>query len=100
MGIVRQVVPASRTLARLFSECDDDGVWTPAGLRALPKTTNPSVAHYFPLEGAGKSPAQRQTAVTFRRALSARLMGMPVEATGSEVAYTPRVWHRQAPRRW
>jgi len=81
MGIVRQVLPASRTLARLFSECDDDGIWTPAGLRALPKTTNPSVAHYFPLEGAGKSPAQRQTDITFRLALIARLMGMPVEVT-------------------
>src|SRR5260370_12184911 len=81
MGIVRQVVPASRTLARLFSECDDDGVWPPAGLRALPKTTHPSVAHYFPLERAGKSPAQQQTDVTLRRALLARLMATPVEVT-------------------
>lgn len=79
MGIVRQVVPASRTLARLFSECDDDGIWTPNGLRALPKTSNPSVAHYYPLEGPGKSPAQRQTDITFRLALIARLMGMPVD---------------------
>jgi hypothetical protein len=64
-----------------LGECDDDGIWTPAGLRALPKTTNSSVAHYFPLEGAGKSPAQRQTDVTFRLALIARLMGLPVEVT-------------------
>jgi hypothetical protein len=79
MGVVRQALPASRTLARLFSECDDDGIWTPNGLRALPKTTSPTVAHTFPLEGAGKSPAQRQTDITFRLALIARLMGLPVE---------------------
>lgn len=79
MGIVRQVLPASRTLARLFSECDEQGIWSPKSLRTLPKTANPVVAHYYPLEGPGKSPAQRQTDVTFRLALIARLMGLPVE---------------------
>ncbi|MDP3909552.1 MAG: hypothetical protein Q8Q14_04095 [Gemmatimonadales bacterium] len=76
LGILRRVPSASRVLARLYSECTDDGIWSPNGLRALPKSTNPVVSHYFPLEGPGKSPAQRQTDVTFRLALIARLMGI------------------------
>jgi hypothetical protein len=78
LGIVRQVQPAARVLARLYSECTDQGIWSPAGLRSLPKSDNPVVAHYFPLEGPGKSPAQRQTDVTFRLALIARVMGIPL----------------------
>jgi hypothetical protein len=75
---VRQIPSASRVLARLFSETDDQGIWNPKNLRALPKA-NPVVTHWFPLEGPGKSPAQRQTDITFRLALIARLMGIPVE---------------------
>ena len=78
LGIVRQVQSASRVLARLFSECSDQGIWSPAGLRAMPKSDNPAVAHYFPLEGPGKSPAQRQTDVTFRLALIAKHLGIPL----------------------
>lgn len=78
LGIVRQVASASRVLARLFSECSEQGIWSPVGLRAMPKSENPVVSHYFPLEGPGKSPAQRQTDVTFRLALIARLMGIPL----------------------
>jgi hypothetical protein len=79
MGIVRQVPSASRVLARLFSECDERGIWTPKNLRGLPKSGNPVVTHWFPLEGPGKSPAQRQTDITFRLGLIARLMGMPID---------------------
>jgi len=79
LGLVRQIPSASKVLARLFSECDDQGIWTPKALRSLPKTESPVISHYFPLEGAGKSPAQRQTDVTFRLALIARLMGLPIE---------------------
>ena len=79
LGILRQVPSASKVLARLYSETDDQGIWIPNGLRALPKSPNPVVTHYFPLEGAGKSPAQRQTDVTFRLGLIARLLGIPVE---------------------
>jgi hypothetical protein len=45
----------------------------------MPKAVSPLPAHYFPLEGPGKSPAQRQTDVTVRLALIARLLGIPVE---------------------
>src|SRR5436309_258271 len=70
--------PAPLVLARLYSECSDQGIWSPKSLRAMPKSENPVVAHYFPLEGPGKSPAQRQTDVTFRLALIARLLGIPL----------------------
>jgi hypothetical protein len=79
LGILRQVPSASKVLARLYSECTDQGIWSPSGLRALPKSDNPVVSHYFPLEGPGKSPAQRQTDVTFRLALIARIMGIPLD---------------------
>ena len=79
LGLVRQIPSANRVLARLFSECDDQGIWSPKSLRAMPKATSSLTAHYFPLEGPGKSPAQRQTDVTFRLGLIARLMGLPIE---------------------
>jgi len=81
LGVVRQVPSASKVLARLFSECDDQGIWTPRNLRGLPKSDNPVLVHWFPLEGPGKSPAQRQTDITFRLGLIARLMGIPVDVT-------------------
>ena len=79
LSLVRQIPSATRVLARLFSECDDRGIWSPKSLRTMPKATSPLAAHYFPLEGPGKSPAQRQTDVTFRLGLIARVMGIPVE---------------------
>ena len=79
LGVLRQIPSASKVLARLYSECDDRGIWTPKSLRTLPKTTSQMLGHYFPLEGPGKSPAQRQTDVTFRLALIARLLGLPIE---------------------
>lgn len=79
LGLVRSIPSASRVLARLFSECDAQGIWSPKSLRATPKATSPLTAHYFPLEGPGRSPAQRQTDATFRLALIARIMGIPTE---------------------
>ncbi len=79
LGLVRQVPSAVKVLARLFNECDAAGIWSPKALRRSPKSANPVLSHYFPLEGPGKSPAQRQTDVTFRLALIARLMAVPVE---------------------
>ena len=79
LGLLRRVTSASRVLARLYSECDDQGIWSPKNLRTLPKATSQLSAHYYPLEGPGKSPAQRQTDVTFRLALIASIMGIPLE---------------------
>jgi len=78
LGLVRQVPSASKVLARLFNECNEQGIWSPRNLRTLPKSDNPMTAHYFPLEGPGKSPAQRQTDVTFRLALIAKIMSLPL----------------------
>jgi hypothetical protein len=79
LGLVRQIAPATKALARLFSETDDQGIWSPKNLRTQPKSENPLVDHYFPLEGEGRSPAQRQTDVTFRLALIARILGIPID---------------------
>jgi hypothetical protein len=79
LGLIRQLPSASRTLARLYRECDERGIWSPRNLRAMPKSMNPLSWHFFPLEGAGKSPAQRQTDATFRLGLIARIMGIPIE---------------------
>ena len=79
LGLIRRIQSASRVLARLFSECDERGIWSPRNLRGLPRSVSPVLAHWFPLEGPGKSPAQRQTDITFRLALIARVMGLPIE---------------------
>ncbi len=79
LNLARSIPSASRVLARLYSECDDHGIWSPKSLRAMPKATSPLTAHYYPLEGPGRSPAQRQTDVTVRLALIAKLMGIPVD---------------------
>lgn len=80
LGLVRQIPSATRVLARLFSECDEQGIWSPKSLRTMPKATSPLTAHYFPLEGPGKSPAQRQTDLSVRLALIAALIGIPVDS--------------------
>lgn len=79
LGLVRQLPSATKVLARLYSECDDQGIWSPKALRTMPKSDSPVLSHYFPLEGPGKSPAQKQTDITFRLALIARLLGLPIE---------------------
>lgn len=79
LGLVRRIPSATRVLARLFSECDERGIWSPSSLRTMPRATSPLTAHYFPIEGPGKSPAQRQTDLTFRLALIAKLMGIPID---------------------
>lgn len=79
LGLLRQVPSAAKVFAHFLAECDERGVWSPKNLRVLPPAKSPLTAHYFPLEGPGKSPAQRQTDVTFRLALIARLAGLPVE---------------------
>src|SRR5207249_11021778 len=49
--LFRSIPSANRVLARLFSECDDRGIWSPKSLRTMPKASSPLTAHYFPLEG-------------------------------------------------
>jgi hypothetical protein len=79
LGLLRQVPSAAKVFTHLTSECDEQGVWSPKNLRALPQARSPLTAHYYPLEGPGRSPAQRQTDVTFRLALIAKLLGLPID---------------------
>ena len=60
---------------RLLRDCDSSGVWHPKGLRGLPKSDSPWASHAFPLETDTKRVEARQTDVTFRMALIARLAG-------------------------
>jgi hypothetical protein len=79
LGILRATPGAHKAAVRLFSETEANGVWSPKNLRAQPKPVNPLSSHCFPLEEPGRSPAQRQTDVTFRLALLAKLLGIPLE---------------------
>jgi len=79
LGLARRIPSVSRVLARLYHECDELGVWRPRSLRTRPRSTSPLTAHVYPLEGPGQSPAQRQTDVTFRLALIAKILGIPLE---------------------
>lgn len=71
---------AMKVLARLFSECDDQGVWHPHNLRSLPKAGHKITYHTFPLQEDTRSTEGRAVDVTFRLALIATLMGMETEA--------------------
>ncbi len=79
LGLARRLPSVSRVLARLYHECDAQGIWSPKNLRTRPRATSPLTMHVYPLEGPGQSPAQRQTDVTFRLALIARILGIPLE---------------------
>lgn len=61
--------------SRLLKDCDTSGVWHPKNLRGLPKSDSPWAYHAFPIETDAKKPEARQTDVTFRMALIARLAG-------------------------
>jgi hypothetical protein len=66
---------AAKVWSRLMKETDKQGVWHPKNLRALPKGSSPWAYHLFPLEGDMKRSEAKQTDVSFRMALIARLAG-------------------------
>lgn len=68
-----------RILARLLKDCDDQGVWIPKNLRAIPKSPGKLADFAFPLEIDGKTAERRKTDVTFRLALIAKLAGWSLE---------------------
>jgi hypothetical protein len=70
---------AVKILARLLEDVDQAGVWAPKSLRAIPKPTTRLADFWFPLELDGKTPERRQTDVTFRLALIAKLAGWTLE---------------------
>lgn len=75
LGALQWAPVATKVLAFLIRDCDEDGVWRPKNLRSTPKATNKISYHYFPLEADGKTVEAREADVSFRLALIARLLG-------------------------
>jgi hypothetical protein len=78
-NMLRATPTAQRVLARLLKDCDEDGVWTPRNLRALPRSSSGVAGFAFPLEVEGRAPEKRKADVTFRLALIARLAGWSLD---------------------
>jgi len=81
LGALHQAPSAAKVWMRLLKESDENGVWHPKNVRAVPKGASPWAHHYFPLEADGKTPESRLVDVTFRMALIARLAGWELTAT-------------------
>jgi hypothetical protein len=81
LGVLTTNDTAVRILQRLLSDVDDRGVWSPKSLRSIPKSKSRLADFTFPLESDGKTMEHRQTDVTFRLALIAKLAGWTLEYT-------------------
>ena len=81
LGVLGQSASAAKVWARLTKEVDQEGIWHPKNLRALPKASSPWTYHAFPLESDMKKPESRQVDVTFRMALIARLAGWEITSS-------------------
>ena len=79
IGALHTAPVATRVLARLVKDCDDQGVWHPKNLRSRPKSTSLMACHAFPLSPKGKTLESRQVDITFRIALVAKLLGWELE---------------------
>ncbi len=79
LGGLAQSPSATRVLNRLLRDVDQHGVWSPKGLRSLPKPVNRISYHIFPLDAESKAPEWKQVDVTFRLALIARLAGWTLD---------------------
>lgn len=81
LGMLQTSETAVRILHWLLASVDEQGVWAPKNLRALPKSPSRLADFMFPLEFDGKTPERRQADVTFRLALIAKLAGWSLEYT-------------------
>jgi hypothetical protein len=81
LGLLATSPGAAKVWGRLVRECDSNGVWHPKNLRTLPKSANPWSYHMFPLDADSKKPEARQSDVTFRMALIARLSGWEISTS-------------------
>jgi len=79
LGALHTAPVASKVLARLLKDCNEQGVWNPKGLRSIPKTGNKITYHYFPLDAEGREEEWRLVDVTFRLALIAKTLGWQLE---------------------
>ena len=75
LGLLQTSTSSAKVWSRLSKETDKQGIWHPKNLRTLPKGSSPWAYHMFPLETDFKTPESKQTDVTFRLALIARLAG-------------------------
>ena len=79
IGALHTAPVATKVLARLIRDCDDQGVWAPRGLRSQPKPLNPITKHYYPLLPDPKTAEGRVADVTFRLGLIAKALGWSLE---------------------
>ncbi len=79
MGALESSATAQRILARLYRDCDAEGVWSPRNLRSIPRSSSKLADFAFPLELDGKTLERRRADVTFRLALIAKLAGMEID---------------------
>ena len=74
MGALQWAPVATRVLARLMKDFDEQGVWAPKGLRGMPKALNKITYHWYPLQTDEKASESRAVDVTFRVAVIAKLL--------------------------
>lgn len=79
LGMLHTSATAQRILARLLKECDEQGVWNPRNLRAIPKSKSRLADFAFPLEVDTRGTEPRKADVTFRLALIAKLAGWELD---------------------
>jgi hypothetical protein len=78
MGALQWAPVATKVLARLMKDFDEQGVWSPKGLRSMPKALNKITYHWYPLQTDEKSAESRAVDVTFRVAVIAKLLGWEI----------------------
>jgi hypothetical protein len=81
LGVLQTSASGGKVWGRLMRETGKDGVWRPKNRRTFPKTSSPWAYHMFPLESDTKSAEAKQTDVTFRMALIARIAGLELTAS-------------------
>jgi len=79
MGALQWAPVASRALARLLKDCDEQGVWHPKGIRSWPSAHDPFTYHAYPLQQDDKKSESKLVDVTFRLASIAKLLGWDLE---------------------
>jgi hypothetical protein len=81
LGALYKSESAQRALARLLSDCDEQGIWNPKNLRSVPKSPSGLADFAFPLEVDGRNVERKNVDVTFRLSLIAKLAGWTLEFT-------------------
>jgi hypothetical protein len=79
IGALHTAPVATKVLARVLKDCEENGVWNPKGLRAAPKPLSHLTYHVYPLQPDNKAPEDKLVDVTFRLALIAKLLGWSLE---------------------